>query len=65
MGRAGSSHSTGGGIGGSVLLGCLSLTPGFGEGATEDTGAGDDDLGNDPMRLGKKCQWIWIGTIAE
>ena len=35
-----------------VFSGSLSLLVGFTEGAAEDPGSGDDDLGNDAVRLG-------------
>lgn len=35
----------------SVFAGCLGLLVGFGEGAAEDPGSGDDDLGDDAVSL--------------
>lgn len=34
-----------------VFPGCLGLLVGFGEGAAEDPGSGDDDLGDDAVSL--------------
>lgn len=36
---------------GGVFAGCLGLLVGFGEGAAEDPGSGDDDLGDNAVSL--------------
>lgn len=47
----GCESATGGALLALVFSGCLRLLVGFGEGAAEDSGSGDDDLRDDAMSL--------------